>query len=78
MEIENYGKQLEELLNKGLTIDEADAVIYGDITLEEALKKHVEKPLDEALDAEEVKMETYEDAENIMRVVREITAKESE
>lgn len=78
MEIEEYKKQLDELLSKGLTIDEADAVIYGDSTLEEALKQHAKKPLDESFEAEEVQMETYEDAEKIMKTVMEITAKESE
>jgi len=78
MENNEYLKKLDEYLEKGLTMDEADAVIYGDMTLEEALKKHASKPLNESFEAEEVNMETYEDAEKIMNVVREITAKESE
>ena len=75
MKIENYKKQLKELLSKGLTIDEADAVIYGDVSLENVLKQHTKNPLDEAFEVEEVQMSTYDDAEKIMKVVNEITEK---
>ena len=75
MKIENYKKQLKELLSKGLTIDEADAVIYGDISLENVLKQHTKNSLDEAFEVEEVQMLTYDDAEKIMKVVNEIAEK---
>lgn len=75
MKIENYKKQLKELLSKGLTIDEADAVIYGDTSLENVLKQHTKNPLDEAFEVEEVQMSTYDDAEKIMKVVNEIAEK---
>ena len=75
MKIENYKKQLKELLSKGLTIDEADAVIYGDVSLENVLKQHTKNPLDEAFEVEEAQMSTYDDAEKIMKVVNEIAEK---
>lgn len=79
MDIEAYKKRLDELLEMGLTIDEADKVINGSYTLEEALQKHQEKAKEED-DAplEEVKMDTYEDAEAIMEEVRKITKERSE
>ena len=78
MTIEEYRKNLNELLAKGLYVDEADAVMEGKCTLEEALKNHKALPVNEGIGSEDVEMETYEDAEKIMQVVREITAKESE
>ena len=77
--IEEYRKQLHELLAKGLCIDEADKVIDGRCTLEEALKNH--QPFfeeeEEDLEAISVDMDSYEDAVKIMEVIKEITAKRS-
>lgn len=67
---EEYFKQLDDLLENGLYMDEADKVIYGDLTLEEALKNH--KPVSEE-PVEDVDIETYEDAEELMKVVNKIT-----
>ena len=79
MELNEYFKKLEELLAKGLYADEADAVIDGKYTLEEALEQHKAAALDESADSEykEVEMETAEDAEKIMEEVRRITAERS-
>jgi len=77
-DIKEYCKQLDELLAKGLYIDEADAVINGSCTLEEALKNHKPQDLIEGADSEDVDIKTYEDAEKLMNIVREITSKESE
>jgi len=78
MDIKEYREKLEELLSKGLYIDEADAVINGSCTLEEALANHKNIELTEDLEGNDVNMDSYEDAEKIMNVVREITAKEAE
>ncbi len=77
-DVKKYCKQLDELLAKGLYIDEADAVINGSCILEEALKNHKPQELTEGADSEDADIKTYEDAEKIMNVVREITSKESE
>lgn len=77
-DIKEYRKQLDELLAKGLYIDEAEAVIDGKCSLEKALKNHKTPDLTEDADSNDANIETYEDAEKIMNAVREITAKESE
>ena len=79
MTLEEYLKKSNELLEKGLTFDEVDHVLRGDITLEEALEQHKAAALNESSDSEykEVEMETAEDAEKIMEVVRKITAERS-
>lgn len=79
LELDEYLKKSNELLEKGLTFDEVDHVLRGDITLEEALEQHKAIALNEASDSEykEVEMETAEDAEKIMAEVRRITAEKS-
>lgn len=77
-DIKEYCKQLDELLAKGLYIDEAEAVIEGKCSLEEALENHRAPDLKEDFEDNDADIETYEDAENLMNIVREITAKEAE
>lgn len=79
MELNEYLKKSNELLGKGLTFDEVDHVLHGDITLEEALEHHKIAVLNETADSEykDVEMETVEDAEKIMAEVRRITAERS-
>ena len=79
LELDEYFKKLEELLAKGLYADEADAVIKGKCTLEEALEQHKAATLNESPDSEykDIEMETAEDAERIMAEVRRITAERS-
>ena len=78
-DISEYSKKMDELLEKGLYVDEADDVIKGNVTLEEAVKNHVPSNLNESAEEEQqdVQMETYEDAEKIMQEVHEVTARES-
>ncbi len=66
-ENEQYTKLLTEFVKKGLYVDEADSVIYGDITLEEALKLHTEG-LKEDLEEETafVKAETPDEMQKIL------------
>ena len=79
LELNEYFKKFDELLAKGLYFHEADAVIYGHITLEEALEQHKIAALTETPDSEykDIEMETAEDAEKIMEEVRRITAERS-
>ena len=50
MEHNTQIKKLDEYLELGLTVYEADAVICGDMTLEEALKLHAKKPVNVVLE----------------------------
>ena len=52
MELNEYLKKSNELLGKGLTFDEVDHVLHGDITLEEALEHHKIAVLNETADSE--------------------------
>jgi len=79
LELSEYLKKSDELLEKGLTFDEVDHVLHGDVTLEETLEQHKIAALTETPDSEykDIEMETAEDAEKIMEVVRRITAERS-
>ena len=79
MELNEYLKKSNELLEKGLTFDEVDHILHGDITLEEALEQHKAAVLNKSPDSEykDIEMETSEDAEKIMAEVRRITAERS-
>ena len=66
---DNYYKMLDELLAAGLYIEEADEVIHGDMTFEEALKICKEKrDQQENLDKEieYVKVDNAEDMKKVL------------
>ena len=72
MTIEEYRKQLDELLAKGLTLDEADAIIDGGATIEEALKSHLNEAIEDETEYQDVQMETEEDARKVMDAIRKV------
>lgn len=49
LELDEYFKKINELIAKGLYADEADAVIEGKCTFEEALEQHKAATLNEYL-----------------------------
>ena len=74
-EQDKYNKLLEKLVNAGLYVDEVDEVIYGELSLEEALKLHNKnKYLYESLDTELkfVTADTKEDIQKILDICNEI------